>query len=423
MDRNSLRPRGALWRHGDFLRLWSGEAISAFGTQISTLALPFIAVTILRTSAARVAALVTLEYLPVALFSLPAGVWVDRLRRRPILIACSCGRALVLMAIPLCYWADALSIWVLYVVGFLVGAMTIFFDIAYQSYLPSLVEREHLPEANAKLNTTQSSSLVGGPAIAGLLIAAITAPYAVCVDAASFVLSAVSVMRIRTREAFEPQPTEGRSIRREVAEGLRFVLTHPYLRPILIGGAVSNFFTNGLFAIFVVYLVRTLGLSAAQIGAAFAIGNVGGVIGAVLARRMSARVGIGPAIVGGMAVANVGWLLIPLAPRSLAMPLTSVALFLFGAGSLVAVIAFVSLSQAVTPDELFGRMAASRRFALLGVIPLGALLAGALASTSGLHAAIWVCAIGSSLAFLPLLLSSVRSIRTLEGAEAALVRR
>jgi MFS family permease len=422
MDRNSLRPSGALWRHGDFLRLWSGETISAFGTQISALALPFIAVTILRASAARVAALVALEYLPVALFSLPAGVWVDRLRRRPILIACSWGRALVLMVIPLCYWAGALSIWVMYVVGFLVGGMTVFFDIAYQSYLPSLVEREHLPEANAKLNTSQSSSLVGGPAIAGFLIAAITAPYAVCVDAASFALSAVSVMRIRALESFEPPPAADRSLRREVAEGLRFVLTHPYLRPILIGGAVSNFFTNGLFAILVVYAVRTLGLSAAQIGAAFAFGNVGGVIGAVLARRVSARIGIGWAIVGGLAVANVGWLLVPLASQSLAMPLTSVALFLFGAGSLVAVIAFVSLSQAVTPDELFGRMAASRRFALLGVIPLGAVTAGALASTVGLHAAIWICAIGSSLSFLPLLFSSVPSVRTLDRAEAALAR-
>ena len=293
--------------------------------------------------------------------------------------------------------------------------MTVVLRHRVSSYLPSLVERAQLLEANAKLQTTQSSCARRRPG-ASRAFSSQRSPLRTrfCVDAASFVLGAVSVMRIRTRESFEPPNAADRSIRREVAEGLRFVLKHPYLRPILIGGAVSNFFTNGLFAIFVVYSVRTLGLSAAQIGAAFAIGNVGAVIGAVLARRVSARVGIGPAIVGGAAVMNIGWPLVPLAPRSLAMPLTSVALFLFGAGSLVAVIAFVSLSQAVTPDELFGRMAASRRFALLGVIPLGALTAGALASTIGLHAAIWICAIGSSLAFLPLLLLQ-RPFRTNAG--------
>ena len=169
-------------RSGDFLRLWSGQTISAFGSQISALALPWIAVTLLHASAFEVSALLAIEYVPFALVSLPAGVWVDRLHRRPILIFCDWGRGIVLATIPLACWADALTIWQLYAVGALVGTMTVFFDIAYQAHVPCLVEREQLPDANAKLELTQAGAQIGGPGLAGLLIAAITAPYAVCAD-------------------------------------------------------------------------------------------------------------------------------------------------------------------------------------------------------------------------------------------------
>jgi MFS family permease len=413
-------PGGGLWRHGDFLRLWSGQTISAFGSQVSALALPLIAISILKVSTFEVAALSTVEFVPFTLFSLPAGVWVDRLRRRPILIVCDWGRAVALATIPLTYWVGALTIWQLYAVGFVVGTLTVFFDIAYQSYLPSLVKRDQIPEGNAKLTASSSGAQVGGPGLAGVLIAAITAPYALFIDAISFIASALFVTRIGRREDVRRKVEERRSMWHEIKEGLRYVFKHPYMRPALFFVAISNFFTNGLFAILIVYAVRKLDLSPAEIGLSLSLGNAGWLVGALTATRISTRLGIGPTLVGAAALGGWGFLLIPLAPESLAIPFISVALFIFGACAVVTNIVGISLSQAITPDRLLGRMTSSRRFAVFGVIPLGSLAAGALGARFGLHAAIWICAIGASVAFLPMLLSPVRSVRTLEDAERSL---
>jgi MFS family permease len=413
-------PSGGLWQHGDFLRLWSGQTISAFGSQVSALALPLIAISILKVSTFEVAALSTVEFVPFTLFSLPAGVWVDRLARRPILIVCDWGRALALATIPLTYWVGALTIWQLYLVGFVVGTLTVFFDIAYQSYLPSLVQRDQIPEGNAKLTASSSGAAVGGPGLAGVLIAATTAPFAVFLDAVSFIVSALFVTRIGRREEVVGRQEERRSMWHEIKEGLRYVFKHPYMRPALIFVAISNFFTNGLFALVIVYAVRKLHLSPAEIGLSFSLGNAGWLVGAVTATRISTRFGIGPTLVGAAALGGWGFLLIPLAPTSMAILFISVALFVFGVCAVVTNIVAISLSQAVTPDRLLGRMTASRRFAVFGVIPLGSLTAGALGSSLGLHTAIWICAIGASVAFLPMLLSPVRSVRTLEDAKHSL---
>jgi MFS family permease len=413
-------PRSGLWRHGDFLRLWSAETISAFGSQVSALALPFVAISILDASAFEVAALTAVELLPFMLFSLPAGVWVDRLLRRPILIVADLGRAVALATIPLAYGLEILTIWQLYAVGFLVGSFTVFFDVAYQSYLPSLVERDQLAEGNSKLEVSRSGAQIGGPGIAGVLIGALTAPVAVALDAVSFAASALFVSRIRRREVVERATTASRSMRREIAEGLRFVLSHPFMRPSLIYVAISNFFTNGLFAIFLVYAVRELDLSAARVGLIFSIGNVGFLVGALGSAGVARRLGIGPTIVGAAALANWGFLLIPLAPASRPEPFIAASLFIFGVCAVTVNVVGISLSQAVTPDRLLGRMTASRRFVVFGVMPLGSLTAGALASLLGLHPAIWVCAVGASVAFVPMLLSPVRSVRTLDDAEQAL---
>jgi MFS family permease len=413
-------PRSGLWAHGDFLRLWSAQTISAFGSQVSALALPFVAISILDASAFQVAALTTVEFLPFVLFSLPAGVWVDRLARRPILIISDWGRGVALATIPIAYGLDILTIWQLYAVGFFVGTLTVFFDVAYQSYLPSLVERAQLAEGNSKLEVTRSGAQIGGPGLAGVLIGALTAPIAVALDAASFAASALFVTRIRRREVLERAATASRSMSREIVEGLRFVLSHPYMRPSLIYVAISNFFVTGLFAIFLVYAVRNLGMSAAQAGLIFSIGHVGNLAGAVGAARVAARLGIGPTIIGAAALANWGFLLIPLAPASTPEPFVAAGLFAFGICGVTVNVVGISLSQAVTPDRLLGRMNASRRFVVWGVIPLGSLTAGVLASTLGLHPAIWVCAVGASVAFVPMLLSPVRSVRTLDDAERAL---
>jgi hypothetical protein len=288
------RDRSELWTHGDFLKLWGGQTVSAFGTQVSALALPLLAVSVLQLHAFAFAALSAIEFIPFTFLSLPAGVWVDRLPRRPLLIVADWGRALALATIPIVYAFGALTVWQVYAVALVTGALTVFFDVAYQSYLPSLISREQLNEGNAKLELTRSTAQLGGPGLAGILVSALTAPIAVAVDAASFALSAFSITAIRRHEERPTRSNATRSMRREIIEGLRYVLGHPYMRPSLIYVAISNFFTNGLFAILILYAVRQLHMSAAEIGLMFSLGNAGFLVGSVVGPRTSRRIGIGP---------------------------------------------------------------------------------------------------------------------------------
>ncbi len=411
-----LWPKGGLWRHGDFLKLWTAETISVFGSQISGLALPLVAILTLEVSAFEVALLGVIEFLPFILVSLPAGVWVDRLRRRPILIAGDLGRAVLLLSIPVAYMADALTIWQLYVVGFAVGVFTVFFDVAYQSYLPSLVAREQLVDGNSKLEITRSASQIGGPGASGLLVQALTAPAAVLVDALSFVASALFLFRIRRVEQ-RPERGEagerGPGMKAELAEGLRFVLGNPVLRSIAASTATFNFFGNLMFAVLLVYVVRDLGMSAGLIGVVMMIGNVGFLLGALTAGRISGRIGVGPAIVAGAAL-GAAQLLVPLAPQDAtgAVPFLVTAFVISGFGVVLYNVNQLSLRQAITPERLQGRMNSVMRFIVWGVIPLGTLVGGTIASTTTLRTSVWVGAIGMCLAGLPVLLSPVRSLRT-----------
>jgi MFS family permease len=418
-----LRPRFAspLWRNGDFLLLWAGQTISQFGSQVSGLALPLIAILVLNASAFEVAALGVVEFLPFALFSLPAGVWVDRLRRRPILIIADWGRAVALASIPIAYFAADLGLWHLYVVGFLVGGLTVFFDVAYQSYLPALVTREQLVEGNAKLEVSRSGAQVAGPAIAGVLISALTAPYAIVADAVSFVASALCLSRIRRAEP-TPAAAERLPMRTEILEGLRYVAGHSILRPSMIYVATNNFFSTLLTSVVLVFAVRELHLSAATVGLTFTLSNFGFLAGALFANRLGLRFGVGPVLVGSAAASGWGLLLIPLATEAVAVAFLATAFFVFTFCAVVYNVTGISLMQAITPDRLLGRMNASRRFVVWGVIPVGMLLGGAIGDNVGLRTAMWVGAVGASVAFVPLLLSPVRSILTMpdeSSAEAA----
>ncbi len=408
-------PAGDLWRHADFLRLWSAQTISQFGSQVSQLALPLVAILVLEASAFEVALIGTVEFLPFLLFALPAGVWVDRLRRKPILVLGDLGRATALLSVPVAYAFDALTIWQLYAVGFVVGVGTVFFDVAYQSYLPSLVERGQLVEGNSKLEISRSGAALAGPGLAGALIGAVTAPYAILLDAVSFIGSAGLIVRIRRTEPL-PEPAVKPSMRRELVEGLRYLLGHRFWRPLALTVAVSNFFNTLVFSIFLVYAVRQLDLSAAVIGLVLGIGNVGWLLGAVAANRLSERFGVGLTLVGSAMVFNPALLLIPAAPQAHPIPFIVVALILVSFAGIVFNVTGLSFQQAVTPDRLLGRLNATRRFIVWGVIPLGSLAGGALASQIGLRPTLWVGAIGGSLSFLPLLLSPVRSIGPMKEA-------
>jgi MFS family permease len=412
----SLWPQGGLWRHGDFLRLWTGETISQFGSQISQLAIPLTAILVLDATAFEVAALTTVEFLPFIIFTLPAGVWVDRLRRRPILIASDVVRALLLGSIPIAYVLDALTLGQLFVVGFLFGICTVFFDVAYQSYLPSLVERSQIIEGNSKLEITRSAAQIGGPGLGGVLIEVFTAPYAVLLDAVSFAASALAIFRIRAVEETPPtvERSDGKkpSMWTELKEGLRFVVSNPNLRAQAGCTSTSNFFSSVSFSIILVYAVRELDLSPGLIGFVFSLGALGGLLAALTATRLSARFGIGPTTIVMAAFFGPTMILYAIAPSgNAAVPLLVTAQLIFGFTVVVYNIVQVSYRQAICPPRLQGRMNSVMRFIVWGTIPLGTLAGGALASWIGLRETIVVGALGGGLAVFWIVVSPQRHLR------------
>jgi MFS family permease len=402
------RPSG-LWRHRDFLSLWGSQTISQFGSQVTFLALPLVAIVVLDESTFRVAALTTVEFLPFLLFALPAGVWVDRLRRRPILVLGDLSRALALATIPIAHWLDALTIWQLYAVAFVHGIGTVFYDVAYQSYLPALVGREQVVEGNSKLEVSRSAATIGGPGIAGGLVEVLTAPFAILADAISFVASALLLGVIKKPEQAPPRE-ERRSLKDELTEGLRYVFTHPYQRGLVGAVALSNFFGNVFFSILLVFAVRELGLSAGTIGVVLAVGNLGTLAAALSARRISDRLGVGRTIVLAASLFGPGTLVIAVAPKELAIPLITLGSLIIGFGVILFNVTAISLIQAITPDRILGRSNASRRFVVWGVIPFGGLVGGSLGAWIGLRETMMIGAVGGLSAVVPILLSPVRSV-------------
>ena len=416
-----LWPTGGLWRHPDFVKLWSAETVSQFGTQFTQLALPLVAIDIVHASAFEVAALTTVEFLPFLLVSLPAGVWVDRLRRRPILVIGDLSRALLLASVPLAYWFSSVTMAQLYVVGFLVGIATVFFDVAYQSYLPSLVDRGQLIDGNAKLEISRATATLGGPGLAGLVIQAFKAPVAVAFDALSFIGSALFIFSIRKAERADLETATKRRMREELREGLSYVLTHPFLKNIAACTALFNFFGNMGFAVLLVFARRDLHLSPLAIGLAFTLSNVGPLLAAFNANRISSRFGVGRTIIAAAVVGGPMFFVIPFAPEgNAALALLVPAFVIGGLSNVIYNVTQVSLRQAITPERIQGRMNSVMRFIVWGTIPLGSLIGGVLASTIGLKATLIVGGIGSCLPFLPVLFSPVRAIQDMpEPVDAA----
>jgi MFS family permease len=411
----SLWPKGGLWRHGDFLKLWSAETISQFGSTVDDIAFPLVAVLVLEASAFEVAALGTVLFLPFLLFTLPAGVWVDRLPRRPILIVGDFGRAALYATIPLAYVADALTLWQLYAVGFLVGVFQVFFDIAYQSYLPSLVERDQIAEGNSKFEISRSAAQVSGPGLGGGLVELLTAPYAVLVDALSFVASGAFILRIKKQEPRpERRTADGAkpSFRAEIREGLAFVLGNPNLRAQAGCTATSNFFFSLAFSIFIVFAIRELGLSPGLLGIVFSVGAVGSLAAAFTATRLSGRFGIGPTTIAVVLLQGPTMLLVAFAPAGNdSVPFLIAAQLLLGFAIVTYNIVQVSYRQAICPARLQGRMNSAMRFVVWGTIPPATLLGGALGTWIGLRETIAIGAVGGGLSFLWILLSPQRHLR------------
>jgi MFS family permease len=408
--------RSGLWRDGDFLRLWAGQTVSEVGSQVTVVALPLAAILVLDASAFEVAILTSLEFAPFLLFGVVAGVWVDRLPYRRVLITTDIARAAVIGSVPVAYLLDGLTLPHLYAVGFAAGMLTVFFSLAWQAYLPTLVARERLIDANGKLAATWSAAQIVGPAAGGALVAAISAAGAVAADAISFVVSAWLLASMRHRERPRPRPAT-RNLRAELREGLAYLWRHPIFRANLFSSGLANLSYGIVWAVLIVFAVRELGLGAGLIGLILGIGALGGVIGAVTANRIAATIGVGPALIGAVFLGGPAAVLIALATPDTALVILTVGWALWSFESTVTMVLGVSIRQALVPQRLQGRIVGATRSVILGAIPAGGLIGGTLAATLGLRTTLIVGAAISAVSFVPLLLSPARHLRELAPLE------
>ena len=396
-----------LWRHPDFLKLWSGQTVSLFGSLLTQFALPLLAALLLGAGAAEMALLAAAEVVPGLLLGFFAGVWVDRLRRRPLLIAADLGRALALVSIPAAATQGALHIGQLYAVALIVSVCGVFFDVAYPSYLPTLLKPRELVEGNAKLESSAALAEVSGWGIAGVLTQLAGAPLAILLDAVTFVVSAISLGAIRKRE---PRPGAGadherRHMGREVRAGLRFVVADPARRMVTAAGALDSLFGNALGTLIVLYLVRDLHLAPVVMGAVFAVGGVSAFAGSLLVTRVSRRWPVGRILPGALLLYDVGALTIPLAGgrTPLAVALLVVGQSLDAAHTLYSVTR-LSWFQRTTPDRMQGRLHATLRVVEGGATVIGLALGGILGQMLGVRATLFLVCAGKLLG--PLLLAS-----------------
>ncbi|MEU0602663.1 MFS transporter [Streptomyces sp. NPDC006393] len=400
-----------VWSQHGFRALWAASGVSLIGTQVSVLALPLTALVALHASPGQVALLAAAGTAPFLLLGLPAGAWADRWARRRLMVFCDVGRGVLLATLPVAQLAGVLTLLQLYVVALGVGALSVFFDIASLSVLPALVRPDQIAPANARLEVVRATAQTSGPALGGVLVQALTAPVALAVDALSYGVSALLL------RGLPPVPSPTAAARSggllvQVRAGLRFCLTHPYIRPLAVGAAWLNFWTEGLLAVFLTYAVRELRLSPATVGTVLAVAGLGYLAGSLLTPRLNASIGVGPAIVVGAAL-NAGFLLAAWAPSTGTTAWLLLGFTVTAIGVSVWNVNAVSLRQATTPDDLLARMNAANRFLIWGTMPLGAAAGGLLADLLGLHLAVIVCALAAPASALPVVFSAVRKVASM----------
>jgi MFS family permease len=407
--------RRSLTGNRDFMRLWVGQTVSVFGSLTTGVALPFTAIIYLDARPFAVALLTSANVLAGILFGLVAGVWVDRLRRRPIMIAADIGRAVLIGSIPLAAVLGVLGMPQLFAVAFLAGILTIFFDVAYQSYLPALVDSEQLVEGNSKLAATASVSEFGAFSAGGWLVQLITGPGAILVDAVSFVVSAVSLLAIRKREPAPVAPAAGASVIAEVQDGLRAVVHDRMLRP-LAGSFIALSFGFGMTgAVYVLFVTRDLDLSPGVQGMIYGVGGVTSLAGAVLAERTRRVLGIGGAMIVGLLLGGAGMALMSFAP-SVSMIVIAILIgqqIISDPGWTIYEINAISLRQAIAPPALLGRVNAGIRFSGMIATLAGSLVAGVAADTIGSRPVLVASAAAMLAAALCIALSPIRNLRAL----------
>lgn len=407
-------PAPGLSRHGGFLRLWAGQTASQFGEQFGNLAIPVIAVSVLGATSFEVGLLNAAETLAFLVIGLPAGAWIDRWIKRRVMLRADLVRALLLATIPILWLTRLLAFWQLLVVATIVGVCSVFFDVGYQSFIPTLVRSDQIVDANSKLETTAQVARIAGPAAAGGLLAVLVAPLLLGVTAATYLLSFFALTSITETEVAKPVE-DRRPLVTEIKEGLAWLFSQPLLVRIVMCTAISNLFSALVFTLMPILVLRELGLSPVVFGLIGSAGSVGGLLGASLSSRIQKWIGEGHTIPISQIVFGLAVIPFPLASAfpGIAVPLLIAGEFLFSASALVYNIAQVSFRQRICPPVLLGRMNASIRFIVWGVMPIGGLVAGILATGIGVVPTIVVGAAGGLLAGIPVIFSKLWRMRTL----------
>lgn len=408
------RTRWGVFARPDFRLLWVGETVSGLGNSITVVALPLIAVVALDAGSTAVGLLAGAVWLPWLLLGLPVGAWVDRLHKRPLMIACDLVAVTALVSIPLAAWLDALTFQHLVVVALTCGTAAVCFNTAYHSYIRIVLDGRDLLEGNAKLQGSEAVTQVAGPGVAGLLAQAFGAVTALVADAVTFLVSAFCLKRISVVESDHALDDEERaSLRRQIIEGLRFVGRDRYLRPMVIWGAVINMALMGYQAVQVVFLVRTVGLNPAMVGLLLTSGSTGGIVGALVATSVSRRLGTGRGLLLLQAVTAPFVLLLPMTTAGPGLLLFAMGAFLVGIGISVANIVVGSFRQTYCPPHMLGRVVATAMMINHSTIPLGSLLGGVLGDAVGYRPAMWIMTGIVAPSWLILALSPMRRERDL----------
>lgn len=404
------RETASIWRNRDFLWFWGGQSASMIGTQITTFAVPVLAITTLNADAGQLSLLRTMEFLPFLFLTLPIGLWVDRHPPRPAMIAANLLRGVLIAVIAVAGITGMLHLSWLSVALLLIGVGTVVFDVAYLSYLPTVVTKEQLIDGNSKLSVSYSVSEVAGPGVAGGLIQVLTAPVTLLVDAVSYLFSVFTLKAVRTPDSSPADAGEpGVGLRRQMADGLTVVARNPFLRTICLESFAYNFFVQFGETLVALYALTELGLSAGMLGLCISVGSVGGLTGAVVAPRVVCRFGFGPTFVAGTALGCVAPVMVPLAGGSQVTSgaLIAASYLVTGFGVTISVIGSVTLRQTVAPANLLGRVNAVMRLASYAAVPLGAMATGVVATTFGVRNGLFVGVAGLLLPTLILLASPV----------------
>ncbi|MFF2079755.1 MFS transporter [Kitasatospora sp. NPDC058162] len=403
----------SVWRQRNFQVLWSAHTVSEFGTQVTFFVIPVLALTTLSASTGQLGLVSAMETLPFLLVGLPAGALLDRWDRRRVMVTADIGRAVALVLLPVGHLAGVLSVPLLCAVGFAIGLCTVFFDIANQAFLPSVVAREQTPDGNSRLEFARSTAELAGPSLGGLLLQAVAAPLILVVNSASYLVSGLLLGLIRTPRRPAPPPGPGVRMRTRIAEGLRFVFRHRTLRSLALATGISNLVGLGgaLGAVLTAYALRDLRLSPGELGLALTVGNCGALLGATLSGRLIRLAGLGPVLIAAKSMSGISVIILATAAPAHAVPTLIATTGIMACGITVYNIGQVSLRQTITPTGMQGRMNASVRFAVWGTRPVGALAGGYLGSVLGTRPTLWTIAGIGLLSCLPLI--ATEDIRTL----------